>query len=91
MAADHGEETHMRLGVHIVRFTSDEGPTSIAPTLARVARIVDDVGISSVSVMDHYFQMDQMAPAEDPMLEGYTTLGFLAAQTTTVRLGLLVS
>ena len=81
----------MRLGVHIVSFTSAEGPTSIAPTLARVARIVDDVGLSSVSVMDHYFQMDQMAPAEDPMLEGYTTLGFLAAQTTTVRLGLLVS
>ena len=81
----------MRLGVHIVSFKSDEGPTAIAPTLARVARIVDDVGISSVSVMDHFFQMDQMAPAEDPMLEGYTTLGFLAAQTTTVRLGLLVS
>jgi len=81
----------MRLGVHIVSFKSDEGPAAIAPTLARVARIVDDVGISSVSVMDHFFQMDQMAPAEDPMLEGYTTLGFLAAQTTTVRLGLLVS
>ena len=59
----------MRLGVHIVSFKNDEGPTAIAPTLARVARVVDDVGLSSVSVMDHYFQMDQMAPDEDPMLE----------------------
>jgi F420-dependent oxidoreductase-like protein len=41
--------------------------------------------------MDHYFQMDQMAPAEQPMLEGYTTLGYLAAHTTSVRLGLLVT
>jgi len=35
--------------------------------------------------------MDQMAPATDPMLEGYTTLGFLAAHTSTARLGLLVT
>jgi F420-dependent oxidoreductase-like protein len=32
-----------------------------------------------------------MATAEDPMLEGYTSLGFLAGQTTTMTLGLLVT
>jgi F420-dependent oxidoreductase-like protein len=32
-----------------------------------------------------------MAPAEHPMLEGYTALGFLAAHTSSVRLGLLVT
>ena len=41
--------------------------------------------------MDHYFQMDKFKPATDPMLEGYTTLGFLAAHTSTVRLALLVT
>jgi F420-dependent oxidoreductase-like protein len=41
--------------------------------------------------MDHWFQMEAFAPATEPMLEGYTTLGFLAAQTTSVRLGLLVT
>src|SRR4051794_7780264 len=41
--------------------------------------------------MDHYFQMERMFPATDPMLEGYTTLGYLAAHTATVRLGLLVT
>jgi alkanesulfonate monooxygenase SsuD/methylene tetrahydromethanopterin reductase-like flavin-dependent oxidoreductase (luciferase family) len=41
--------------------------------------------------MDHWFQMDQMASADQPMLEGYTTLGYLAAHTSTVRLGLLVT
>ncbi|MGD9704096.1 MAG: LLM class F420-dependent oxidoreductase [Acidimicrobiia bacterium] len=81
----------MQLGVHIVSFKDPAGASAIAPTLARVARAAEATGISSVSVMDHYFQMDQMAPAEDPMLEGYTTLGFLAGMTSTVRLGLLVS
>jgi F420-dependent oxidoreductase-like protein len=41
--------------------------------------------------MDHYFQMDMVAPAEDPMLEGYTTLGFLAGHTTVPDLQLLVT
>lgn len=41
--------------------------------------------------MDHYFQIDRMGAAEDPMLEGYTTLGFLAANTSSVQLGLLVT
>jgi F420-dependent oxidoreductase-like protein len=42
-------------------------------------------------VMDHWFQMEAIFPATDPMLEGYTTLGFLAAHTETVRLGMLVT
>jgi F420-dependent oxidoreductase-like protein len=41
--------------------------------------------------MDHYFQMDAMAPATDPMLEGYTSLGFVAGLTERLRLRLLVT
>jgi F420-dependent oxidoreductase-like protein len=41
--------------------------------------------------MDHYFQMDNVAAAEHPMLEGYTTLGYLAATTERMTLGLLVT
>jgi F420-dependent oxidoreductase-like protein len=40
--------------------------------------------------MDHWFQMDRMAPAEHPMLEGYTALGFVAGGTDRLRLRLLV-
>ncbi len=47
--------------------------------------------MSWLSVMDHYFQMEFNGGAEDPMLEAYTTLGFLAARTSTVRLGALVT
>jgi F420-dependent oxidoreductase-like protein len=81
----------MELGIHVVNFDYPGAPASIAPTLARVGEVAEAVGVTSLSVMDHYFQMDQMAPAEQPMLEGYTTLGYLAAHTETVRLGQLVT
>jgi alkanesulfonate monooxygenase SsuD/methylene tetrahydromethanopterin reductase-like flavin-dependent oxidoreductase (luciferase family) len=57
----------------------------------RSGATAEAVGATHLSVMDHWFQMDQMAPAEDPMLEGYTTLGYLGAHTSRVRLGLLVT
>jgi F420-dependent oxidoreductase-like protein len=41
--------------------------------------------------MDHYFQMEARAPAEEPMLEGYTGLGYLAGVTSKLQLGLLVT
>jgi F420-dependent oxidoreductase-like protein len=81
----------MQLGIHIVRFDVPGGTSSIAPILARSASAAQEIGTDSLSVMDHYFQMELVPPAEQPMLEGYTTLGFLAAHTSTVRLGLLVT
>jgi F420-dependent oxidoreductase-like protein len=41
--------------------------------------------------MDHYFQMERVWPAEEPMLEGYTALGFVAGVTQALRLRLLVT
>ena len=35
----------------------------------------------TLSFMDHFFQMDGAAPADDPMLEGYTALAFVAGRT----------
>ena len=81
----------MHVGIHNVRFDFPGAPDSIAPTLAATARMAEDVGVAGFTLMDHWFQMDQMAPASDPMLEGYTSLGFLAGRTETMRLGLLVT
>ncbi|MGP4111933.1 LLM class F420-dependent oxidoreductase [Streptomyces sp. 4N509B] len=82
----------MRLGVHVWDFSGgDGGPAAIGDDLVRVAHAAEAAGVGWLSVMDHYFQMDAVAPAEDPMLEGYTTLGFLAGHTSTVQLGLLVT
>ena len=81
----------MHLGIHIVSFDYPDAPASIGPMLARAAEAAEAAGATSLSVMDHYFQMEQAAPAEQPMLEGYTTLGYVAAHTTSARLGLLVT
>lgn len=81
----------MRLNVHLVRFPWTGGPSEIGPGVARVAEVTEKVGANGLSFMDHYFGPPARGPADDPMLEGYTALGFVAAITTSVRLRLLVS
>ncbi len=81
----------MDLGLHYWTFSTPAEEAAIGPTLAETARIADDGGIASFTVMDHYFQMDQAGSADEPMLEAYTTLGYLAALTQRVRLGVLVT
>ncbi|MDX2543639.1 LLM class F420-dependent oxidoreductase [Streptomyces sp. WI04-05B] len=81
----------MRLGVHITRFNHPEGGPALGTELAAVGAAVEAAGVHRLTVMDHYFQMEFNGGAEDPMLEAYTTLGFLAAHTSTVRLGALVT
>ena len=80
----------MKLGLQIPSFTWPGGAEAIGPTLARVARQADDIGLDSIWVMDHFFQIRGVGPAELPMLEGWTTLGYLAANTSRARLGLMV-
>ena len=80
----------MNLDLHVPRFTWPGGPAAIAPTLTTLVQTAEALGVRTVSVMDHWFQMEAMWPAEEPMLEGYTTLGFVAAHTETLRLRLLV-
>ena len=81
----------MKLAIHYPSFSFPGGAAAIAPTLAATARAAEDGGCVAFTVMDHWFQLEQLATAQDPMLEGYTTLGFLAAQTRSMRLGLLVT
>ncbi len=83
----------MKLGVHLVNFDLPGGPAAIAPTLARVGEAAERAGVANLSAMDHYLQIAGMGVdgAKAPMLEGYTTLGYLAAHTQTVELQLLVT
>jgi F420-dependent oxidoreductase-like protein len=82
----------MRLGVHLVSFAFPGGPATIRPTLAAVGEAADLAGVANLSAMDHWLQIDGMpGGAEAPMLEGYTTLGYLAGHTQRVELQLLVT
>jgi len=81
----------MRLSLHYWNYSTPAEPEAIGPTLAETARIAEQAGVHGFSVMDHYFQMDRIAGADEPMLEAYTTLGYLAGVTERMRLGVLVT
>ncbi|GAA2491436.1 LLM class F420-dependent oxidoreductase [Streptomyces longisporus] len=81
----------MRVGVHINRFNHSGGGPALGAELAATGAAAEAAGISRLSVMDHYFQMEFNGGAQDPMLEAYTTLGYLAGHTSTVQLGALVT
>jgi F420-dependent oxidoreductase-like protein len=79
----------VKLGLHLSRWDWDGAP--LVPTLKAIARLAEDTGFVSLSVMDHFFQLPQIGPVDDPMLEAYTTLGFLAGVTAKIQLGTVVT
>ena len=81
----------MELGIHFANFTLPGGPEAIGPVLGRTAQAAEEAGCAAFTLMDHYFQMEEFADRHDPMLEGYTALGFLAGRTERMTLGLLVT
>jgi len=81
----------MRIGLQIPDFTWPGGAAQLGTTLGDVARTADEAGFDSVGVMDHFFQIRAVGPPEHEMLEAYTTLGFLAAQTRRAKLMTVVT
>jgi F420-dependent oxidoreductase-like protein len=80
----------MELAVHFIDFLPGD-PAKLGPTLSDAAKAAEQGGATLFTLADHFFQMENLWPAENPFLEGYTSLGFLAAQTTTIDLSLLVT
>ena len=81
----------MKVGLQIPDFSTPRGPEALARELATVARTADDAGFEYIAVMDHFFQIGAVGPTEKEMLEGYTTLGYLAACTSRAVLVTLVT
>jgi F420-dependent oxidoreductase-like protein len=81
----------MKVGLQIPDFSTPRGPEALGSELARVARTADDAGFEYIAVMDHFFQIGAVGPTEKEMLEGYTTLGYLAACTSHAALVTLVT
>ena len=81
-----------RLGYQIPNFTyPDATPGDIFGIVARQAREADTSGFDTVMVMDHFFQLPQLGPPENEMLECYTLLAALAQHTSLARLSALVT
>jgi F420-dependent oxidoreductase-like protein len=81
----------VKLGLHLPDFTWPNGPSRLASDLGAVAQAADNAGFDRLSVMDHVWQIGNVGPPEHEMLEAYTTLGFLAAHTTRIKLLTLVT
>ena len=81
----------MQVDLHCWRFDWAGTPARIGPGVADLAIRAEAIGVRTLSFMDHYFQMEAAAPAEHPMLEGYSALGFVAGKTQRLRLRLLVT
>jgi F420-dependent oxidoreductase-like protein len=81
----------VKIGLQIPDFTWPGGPARLGADLAGVARTADAAGFEFISVMDHFFQIPVVGPAEREMLEAYTTLGYLAGVTSRAKLVTLVT
>jgi F420-dependent oxidoreductase-like protein len=81
----------MKIGLQVPNFTWPGGVGAMAGKLADIAKAADDNDFYSLWVMDHFFQIVYVGPKEMDMLEGYTTLGYLAAVTSKVKLGTMVT
>jgi F420-dependent oxidoreductase-like protein len=81
----------VKIGIHLPRLTYPGGPQTLGRDLATIARAADEAGVDRLSLMDHVWQIGPHGPVEHDMLEGYTTLGFLAANTERIKLLTLVT
>jgi len=80
----------VKLGLQIPSFTWPGGDGAIGSTLAGITEAADAVGFDSLWVMDHFYQIRGVGRPEEPMLEGWSALGFMAAHSKKATLGLMV-
>lgn len=78
-------------GLQIPSFTYDGADTEIFANVRDRALAAEEGGMSSVWLMDHFWQLPPLGGPDAPILEAYTTLGALAAVTSKVQLGTLVT
>lgn len=81
-----------RFGLQIPNFTfPGVDDRDLFRRIAEVAVTAEESGFDSVWVMDHFYQIANVGPRTDPMLEAYTLLGAIAARTRRASLGTLVT
>ena len=81
----------MKIGLHVPNFAWQGGPDAMADHLASVAEAAEVAGFDQITIMDHFFALSPGDGYRNPMLEAYTALGFIAARTSRMRVGALVT
>lgn len=77
--------------LHIADFRTDGASEDLFEQVVEVALAAEQAGFDSISVMDHFHELPPYMERTDPMPEAYVLLGALAARTSRVRLGTLVT
>jgi F420-dependent oxidoreductase-like protein len=80
----------VKIGLQVPSFTWPGGDAAIGPTLAGISEAADAAGFDSLWVMDHFYQIRGVGRPEEPMLEGWSALAFMAAHSKRATLGLMV-
>ena len=81
----------MRLGLQVPNFTWPNGQENLGDTFGLIAERAERAGLYSMWVMDHFFQIRNVGPAENEMLEGWSALAFAAGHTNRIKLGTMVT
>jgi len=81
----------MRVGLQVNNFTWPDGQARLGEDFGAIAERAEQAGFYSLWVMDHFYQIGNLGPAEHEMLEAYTTLGFAAGRTSRIKLGTMVT
>lgn len=71
--------------------SQDNNISQISDSLNKLVTKAENSGFDSFWVMDHFHQIQFVGRPEEPMLEGWTVISFLAGITTKIRLGTLVT
>lgn len=81
----------MRLGLQVPNFTWSHDQAQLGDTFGLIAQRAERAGLYSLWVMDHFFQIQMVGPAEREMLEGWSALAFAAGRTNHIKLGTMVT
>jgi F420-dependent oxidoreductase-like protein len=78
----------MKLSVSVTNYSWAD---RLHTRLALLAGFLDGTSVDTLWVPDHLLQADPASGPDEPMLEAYTALGYLAAATSRIRLGTMVT
>jgi alkanesulfonate monooxygenase SsuD/methylene tetrahydromethanopterin reductase-like flavin-dependent oxidoreductase (luciferase family) len=84
----------MQFGLQHPSFSFDyknQDASQIADALNNIVTKAENAGFDSFWVMDHFHQIPGVGKPEEPMLESWTTISFLAGITSKIKLGTLIT
>lgn len=81
----------MKFGIRNVSFYYPNGRSSIWENVKAHVRRAEADGFDSFWVMDHFYQLPAHGAVDEPFMDGWTVLPALAAVTSRIRLGVMVS